>query len=48
LSGRLPFTGITALIDRVMQAHTVGEAGTLDAVLAADAWARERAMANLV
>jgi 1-deoxy-D-xylulose-5-phosphate reductoisomerase len=47
LSGRLPFTGITALIDRVMQAHNVGEAGTLDAVLAADAWARERATTGL-
>jgi 1-deoxy-D-xylulose 5-phosphate reductoisomerase len=29
----------------VMQAHTVGVAGTLDEVLAADAWARERAQA---
>jgi 1-deoxy-D-xylulose-5-phosphate reductoisomerase len=48
LGGRLPFTGITALIDRVMQAHTVGEAATLEAVLAADTWARERALANLV
>jgi 1-deoxy-D-xylulose 5-phosphate reductoisomerase len=44
----LPFTGITALIDRVMQAHTVGAADTLDAVMAADAWARERAVMSLV
>jgi 1-deoxy-D-xylulose-5-phosphate reductoisomerase len=48
LHGRLAFTGITALIDRVMQLHTVGVAGTLDEVLAADAWARTRAEAQLL
>jgi 1-deoxy-D-xylulose-5-phosphate reductoisomerase len=48
LNGRLAFTGITALIDRVMQAHSVGTADTLDEVLAADAWAREKAQAQLV
>jgi 1-deoxy-D-xylulose-5-phosphate reductoisomerase len=47
LGSRLAFTGITALIDRVMQAHTVGAAGTLEEVLAADAWARERALTEL-
>jgi len=47
LSGRLPFTGITALIDRVMQSHVTGPAGTLDEVLAADAWARTRALDDL-
>jgi 1-deoxy-D-xylulose-5-phosphate reductoisomerase len=45
LSGQLAFTEITALIDRVMQAHTVGAIGALTDVLAADAWARERAQA---
>jgi 1-deoxy-D-xylulose-5-phosphate reductoisomerase len=48
LNGRLAFTGITALIDRVMQMHTVGVAGTLDEVLVADAWARTRAEAQLL
>ena len=47
LSGRLAFTGITALIDRVMQSHTTSPAGTLDEVLAADAWARARAQVEL-
>lgn len=48
LSGRLAFTGITALIDRVMQTHTTGPAGTLEEVLAADAWARARAQSELM
>jgi len=48
LAGRLAFTGITALIDRVMQAHTASPAGTLDEVLAADAWARECAQAQMM
>ena len=47
LTGQLAFTGITSLIDRVMQMHTVGVAGTLDEVLAADAWARAQAEAQL-
>jgi 1-deoxy-D-xylulose-5-phosphate reductoisomerase len=48
LTGQLAFTGITALIDRVMQMHTVAVAGTLDEVLAADAWARARAERQLL
>jgi 1-deoxy-D-xylulose-5-phosphate reductoisomerase len=43
LAGHLPFTGITALIDSVMQEHSVRAANTLEDVLVADAWARERA-----
>jgi 1-deoxy-D-xylulose-5-phosphate reductoisomerase len=48
LAGQLAFTGITDLIDRVMQMHTVAVAGSLDEVLAADAWARARAEAQLL
>ena len=43
LTGRLRFTDITVLIDAVMQAYRGGPADSLDAVLAADAWARTRA-----
>jgi 1-deoxy-D-xylulose-5-phosphate reductoisomerase len=48
LAGQLAFTGITALIDRVMQMHTVAVAGTLAEVLAADAWARAVAETQLL
>jgi 1-deoxy-D-xylulose-5-phosphate reductoisomerase len=47
LAGRLAFTGITALIDRVMQSHCASAAVTLEQVLAADAWARQRAHVGL-
>jgi 1-deoxy-D-xylulose-5-phosphate reductoisomerase len=48
LAGRLPFTGIVDTIDAVVAEHAdhpevPHEAADLDAVLAADRWARERA-----
>jgi len=43
LAGRLAFTEITGLIDRVMQSHRVAAINTLEQVLAADAWARQAA-----
>ncbi|MGH3354541.1 MAG: 1-deoxy-D-xylulose-5-phosphate reductoisomerase [Nocardioidaceae bacterium] len=45
-AGRLPFTAIVDTIARVLGEHDVpskGDTLTLDGVLAADAWARERA-----
>ena len=46
LKGKLPFTGIPALVEAVMNAHTPIETCTLEALLAADAWAREYAEAH--
>lgn len=43
LDGRIGFHEIPRLIESVMQAHDVAGVLTLDAVLAADAWAREKA-----
>jgi 1-deoxy-D-xylulose-5-phosphate reductoisomerase len=43
LSGRLPFPAISRLIDATMAAHDVQSASTLEAVRAADRWARSRA-----
>jgi 1-deoxy-D-xylulose-5-phosphate reductoisomerase len=41
---RLSFPGIWRVVGRVMDAHTVAAADSLEAVIAADAWAREEAM----
>jgi 1-deoxy-D-xylulose-5-phosphate reductoisomerase len=43
LSGRLAFTEITTVIERVMQTHRVVPISGLDDVLATDAWARRAA-----
>jgi 1-deoxy-D-xylulose-5-phosphate reductoisomerase len=43
LDGRIPFGRIPEIIERVLADHTTGDAGALDAVLAADALARRRA-----
>jgi 1-deoxy-D-xylulose-5-phosphate reductoisomerase len=40
---RLSFPGITATVERTMQAHAVQAHPSLDALLAADAWARAEA-----
>ena len=43
LAGALPFVDIVPLIRDVLTEHVGGAAGTLEAVLGADAWARARA-----
>ena len=43
LEGRLPFLGIVDTVARVVSEHDVRPAGSVDEVLAADAWARARA-----
>lgn len=43
LSGRLPFSGIAALISDVMDSHEAGREPTLEDIIAADRWAREEA-----
>jgi 1-deoxy-D-xylulose-5-phosphate reductoisomerase len=43
LEGRLPFLGIASLVGEVVARRPGDGAGSLDAVLAADAWAREEA-----
>jgi 1-deoxy-D-xylulose-5-phosphate reductoisomerase len=43
LAGRMPFGRIAEVIDVVLAAHTVTPADSLEAVRAADAWARRRA-----
>jgi 1-deoxy-D-xylulose-5-phosphate reductoisomerase len=40
LAGRVAFTGIARLNEHVLNAHSVHALGSLDDVLAADAWAR--------
>lgn len=49
LAGRLPFTGIVSTVAAVVEEHldsgwVTGEAVTLEDVLTADAWARERVL----
>lgn len=44
LKGQLPFTEIPRVIEQTMHKHTVVADPSLDAVLAADAWARECAL----
>jgi 1-deoxy-D-xylulose-5-phosphate reductoisomerase len=43
LDGRLPFTAIAEVIERVLNAHTGGEVSSLAEIRALDRWARERA-----
>lgn len=43
IAGRIPLPGIWKTVERVMAAHTPSREGTLDAILEADAWARQRA-----
>jgi 1-deoxy-D-xylulose-5-phosphate reductoisomerase len=43
LEGRLGFTSIPGVIERTMTAHQPAEVGTLAAVRAVDAWARDHA-----
>jgi len=52
LNGRLPFTGIVSTVSGIVEEHldsgwVSGESVTLEDVLAADAWARERVVALL-
>jgi 1-deoxy-D-xylulose-5-phosphate reductoisomerase len=48
LGKRLNFAGIAGVIESVLQQHATGPLASLDDALAADAWARERALAALV
>ncbi|MFO1393320.1 MAG: 1-deoxy-D-xylulose-5-phosphate reductoisomerase [Steroidobacteraceae bacterium] len=48
LAGRLGFTGIPGVIDAVLGQHSSEAASSLETVLGADAWARERAESLLV
>jgi 1-deoxy-D-xylulose-5-phosphate reductoisomerase len=43
LDKRIPFLGIARLVDKVMHEHELAPATELQAILAADAWARRRA-----
>lgn len=43
LSGRLKFTGIPAVIERVLQKHRPVNAPELDEIISADSWARQLA-----
>jgi 1-deoxy-D-xylulose-5-phosphate reductoisomerase len=43
LAGRLPFLAIVDTVSRVVETHGDSAAGTLEEILAADAWARVRA-----
>ena len=47
LDGELPFTGIAAVVESVLERHDVQPADTLQNILAADAWARDLARAQL-
>jgi len=42
LDKRIPFLGIARLVDKVMQEHKLAPATELEAILAADTWARQR------
>ena len=48
IGGRVRLTDIPAVIERVMDAHELRPVSSLEAVLAADAWARGRARAELM
>jgi 1-deoxy-D-xylulose-5-phosphate reductoisomerase len=45
LDKRIPFLAIARLVDKVMQEHELAPAKELEAILAADTWARRRAEA---
>jgi 1-deoxy-D-xylulose-5-phosphate reductoisomerase len=47
LNGRLSFSGIWRLVERVMGRHTAIEKPGLDAIFQADQWARQEALARL-
>jgi 1-deoxy-D-xylulose-5-phosphate reductoisomerase len=47
LEGALPFTRIPTLIERVMECHEVRSVQTVEDILRADQWARERSKALL-
>lgn len=47
LDGALPFPGIWRLVEQVMRAHRSIADASLDAILAADRWARDEAAARL-
>lgn len=47
LEGRIPFLKIAQCVEEVLNQHTPHDAQTLDAVLAADRWARQQARASL-
>ncbi|MBC7982894.1 MAG: 1-deoxy-D-xylulose-5-phosphate reductoisomerase, partial [Candidatus Obscuribacterales bacterium] len=47
LAGRIAFSEITHLSQRVLDMHTVGRLQSLEDVLAVDAWARKQAEAML-
>jgi 1-deoxy-D-xylulose-5-phosphate reductoisomerase len=42
LKGKIPFTRIPVIIEKTMQFHETQKAAELDAVIAADRWAREK------
>jgi len=42
LDKRIPFLGIARLVDKVMQEHELAPAKELEAIIAADTWARQR------
>ena len=42
LDKRIPFLGIARLVDKVMHEHKLAPATELQAILAADGWARQR------
>jgi 1-deoxy-D-xylulose-5-phosphate reductoisomerase len=46
LDGALDFLGIPRVVEAVLEAHDARDAGSLDAVLEADRWAREAARAR--
>lgn len=48
LAGRIGFLDIAATVRRTMDAHRSAGVPTVDEILAADAWARTQAQANLV
>ncbi|MEW6573026.1 MAG: 1-deoxy-D-xylulose-5-phosphate reductoisomerase [Bacillota bacterium] len=45
LDGRIPFTGIPDVIEKVTASHFVAEKPDLDTIITADAWARNKAEA---
>lgn len=44
LAGRLKFTGIPKLVERVLKCHVVKPSPTLEDILSADTWARRKAL----
>ncbi len=44
LSGRIKFTAISSLVERVLEQHQAIAQPTLEEIMAADGWAREKAL----